>query len=78
MAREWTADEILDLARGYQEVSVLAAAADLELAARLAARFSQGRDAARVSLQATGLDGTTQALDVVPMPASEIPADWYI
>ena len=51
---------------------------DLELAARLAARFSQGRDAARVTLQATGLDGTTQSLDVVPMPAGEIPADWYI
>ena len=51
---------------------------DLELAARLAARFSQGRDATRVSLQATGLDGKTRELDVVPMPASEIPADWYI
>jgi hypothetical protein len=51
---------------------------DLELAARLAARFSQGRDAPRVSLQATGLDGATQVLDVAPLPAGEIPEDWYI
>jgi tRNA-specific 2-thiouridylase len=51
---------------------------DLELAARLAARFSQGRDAPRVTLEATGLDGETRLLDVIPMPASEIPPDWYI
>jgi hypothetical protein len=51
---------------------------DLELAARLAARFSQGRDAPRVSLQATGLDGAVRELEVTPMPANEIPADWYI
>ena len=51
---------------------------DLELAARLAARFSQGRDAPRVSLQAIGLDGTIRELDVAPMTANEIPPDWYI
>jgi tRNA-specific 2-thiouridylase len=51
---------------------------DLELAARLAARFSQGRDAQHVTLEATGLDGETRLLDVIPMPASEIPPDWYI
>jgi hypothetical protein len=51
---------------------------DLELAARLAARFGQGRDAACVTLQATGLDGKTRELEVTPMPANDIPADWYL
>jgi hypothetical protein len=51
---------------------------DLELAARLAARFSQGRDAPRVSLQAIGLDGTIRELEVEPMTANDIPPDWYI
>ena len=52
--------------------------ADLELAARLTARFSQGRDAQQVTVQVTDKDGGSQTLEVAPLPASEIPADWYI
>jgi tRNA-specific 2-thiouridylase len=51
---------------------------DIELAARLTARFSQGRDAGRVTVAVKQLDGMTQTLDVIPMPSDEIPEDWYV
>ncbi|MGD8630231.1 MAG: tRNA (5-methylaminomethyl-2-thiouridylate)-methyltransferase [Gammaproteobacteria bacterium] len=54
------------------------AAGDLELAARLTARFSKGRDAASVTVQAGDLDGNVQTLEVAPLPTEEIPADWYL
>jgi len=50
---------------------------DLELAARLTARFSQGRDADRVTVEIVEKD-VRQSLDVAPLPADEIPADWYL
>lgn len=51
---------------------------DIELAARLTARFSQGRDAGRVTVAVKRLDGVTHILDVIPMPSEEIPEDWYV
>jgi tRNA-specific 2-thiouridylase len=51
---------------------------DIELAARLTARFSQGRDAGRVTVAVKQLDGMTQMLDVIPMPSDEIPEEWYV
>ena len=36
MSKSWTADEVLQLARGYQAACVLAAAADLNLFGSLA------------------------------------------
>jgi hypothetical protein len=51
---------------------------DLTLAARLTARYSQGRDAAQVEVEATGLDGKTQHLRVAPLPADEIPSEWLL
>ncbi len=51
---------------------------DIELAARLTARFSQGRDAGRVTVAVKQLDGMTQTLDVIPMPSDEIPENWYV
>ncbi len=51
---------------------------DLELVARLTARFSQGREAASVRVGFTGLDGSRQELDVAPLAAAEIPQQWYI
>jgi hypothetical protein len=51
---------------------------DIELAARLTARFSQGRDAERVTVEVTGKDGASRALAVKPYPAGQVPADWYI
>jgi tRNA U34 2-thiouridine synthase MnmA/TrmU len=51
---------------------------DIELAARLTARFSQGRDAYRVTIEVNTKGAATHSLDVVPLPTDEIPAGWYI
>jgi hypothetical protein len=51
---------------------------DLELAARLVARFSQGRDADRVELELTDLVGNCRKIGVTPFPAAELPAEWYL
>ena len=53
--------------------------ADIELAARLTARFSQGRDARRVTVAVNQPgDMAPTLLDVVPMPSEDIPVDWYV
>jgi hypothetical protein len=52
--------------------------ADLELAARVTARFSQGRDAARVEVELSVLDGESRRFEVSPLPAGEIPQHWYL
>ena len=53
-------------------------AADIELAARLTARFSQGRDAEQVTIEIKPIDADVRRLDVVPLTADEIPAGWYL
>jgi tRNA U34 2-thiouridine synthase MnmA/TrmU len=53
-------------------------ASDIDLAARLTARFSQGRDAEKVAVQVTQKDGGSQILAVTPMPADQIPVEWYL
>ncbi|MCM8856485.1 MAG: tRNA (5-methylaminomethyl-2-thiouridylate)-methyltransferase [Candidatus Thiodiazotropha sp.] len=51
---------------------------DVELIARLVARYSQGRNADEVELQFTDLAGDTRILKVHPMQAHEIPKEWLI
>lgn len=51
---------------------------DLLLAARLTARFSQGRDAERVTVAITKRDGETRTVEVTPFGTDEVPADWYV
>jgi tRNA-uridine 2-sulfurtransferase len=51
---------------------------DLELAARLTARFGKGRDADRVSVAITDRAGRTRTLHVAPLTADQIPAGWYL
>jgi tRNA U34 2-thiouridine synthase MnmA/TrmU len=51
---------------------------DITQAARIAARFSQGRDAEKVSVLYTSKDGKEQMIDIPPMPVSEIQQEWYI
>lgn len=53
-------------------------AADIELAARLVARYGQGRDADLVELEVMDRDGTTRALKVEPIKPHEIPQEWHI
>jgi hypothetical protein len=55
-----------------------AGADDLELAARIAARFSKGRDAAEVTIEVTGKDGAVRKLTVAPLPSAQIPQEWYL
>ena len=52
--------------------------ADLTLAARLAARFSQGRDAPSVTVTATDRGGRTRVLNVTPLPSGDVPQAWYV
>ncbi len=51
---------------------------DKLLAARISARFGQGRDAAEVEMEITDPDGHAQLLAVKPLAADEIPQDWYV
>ena len=51
---------------------------DFKLAARIAARFSQGREADSVTVKTTSKDGEEKQFDITPMPASEIKQEWYI
>ena len=51
---------------------------DVQLAARLAARYSKGRDAGRVTMQLTDLQGRVRQLSVVPLPPEQVPAEWYL
>ncbi len=53
-------------------------AGDLELAARLTARFGQGRDAAAVTVEVRHCRGGTETLTVPPLPQDSIPAEWYL
>jgi tRNA U34 2-thiouridine synthase MnmA/TrmU len=51
---------------------------DIELIARVVARYSQGRNADQVELSFTDLSGDSRLLKVVPMPAHELPKEWLI
>jgi len=53
-------------------------AEDLDLAAQITARFSQGRDADTVEVEVRLLDGSKQTLRVRPIAAEAIPRDWYL
>jgi tRNA-uridine 2-sulfurtransferase len=52
--------------------------ADLAFAARLVARFSQGRDAERVRVEVTPLGQPPRSLEVAPLTTDEIPGEWYL
>ncbi len=51
---------------------------DIRLAARITGRFSQGRDAAVVSVEVTDRDGARRTLEVPPLDAGEVPQEWYV
>ncbi len=51
---------------------------DLELAARMVARYSQGRNAERVELEVREKDGATRTLAVTPMSPGEIQKGWQL
>jgi tRNA U34 2-thiouridine synthase MnmA/TrmU len=51
---------------------------DLDFAARLLARFSQGRGADKVTVEIHARGAAPRRLDVVPLHADEIPQSWYL
>jgi len=51
---------------------------DLRLAARLVARYSQGRDTPSVTVEIHRHNGVTDAVNVEPLKPHEIPEEWYI
>ena len=51
---------------------------DIELAARLTARFGKGRESEAVTLTVTDTTGNTREITVTPLTASDIPAEWYL
>lgn len=53
-------------------------AEDFHLVARLAARFSAGRDAEQVRVEVHSREGAVWNLDVTPLSPDEIPQEWYV
>jgi len=51
---------------------------DLQLAARLVARYSQGRDADRVTLEIRDSGGNSRELTVKPLAPHDIPPGWLL
>jgi tRNA U34 2-thiouridine synthase MnmA/TrmU len=51
---------------------------DLQLAARLIARYGKGKDAARVCVEISGNGCPPRMLEVCPLSPDEIPSEWYI
>jgi tRNA-specific 2-thiouridylase len=51
---------------------------DLELAARLTARFGQGRTAERVSVTVRDAAGSERVLNVRPLAPADVPPSWYL
>ena len=52
--------------------------ADLELAARIVARYGQGREADRVEVEYRERDGSTRTLRVAPLPSDALPKAWIL
>ena len=51
---------------------------DLELAARVVARFSQGRDESSVDVEVTDKQGVSRVIAVRPFGLAEMPEAWYL
>ncbi len=51
---------------------------DLLLAGRITARYGQGRDAEEVTIQLREKDKPERLITVKPMPADEIPEEWFV
>jgi tRNA-specific 2-thiouridylase len=53
-------------------------AADLELAARILGRYSQGRNEPEITVRIAKPDGVATDVQVAPLGGSEIPQDWHV
>ncbi|MEZ5560985.1 MAG: hypothetical protein R3E86_20890 [Pseudomonadales bacterium] len=55
-----------------------AGSGDIELAARIVARYSQGRDAPLVTVSVEHPDGRGETLNVVPLPQERMQRSWHV
>ena len=53
-------------------------AEDLYLAARITARYGQGRDAEHVDINVMNKDGSERTIQVKPLKKEEMPKEWYV
>jgi tRNA U34 2-thiouridine synthase MnmA/TrmU len=51
---------------------------DLQLAARITARYSKGREAGKVSLEMRKPGGEVENLEVTPLPPGDLPEEWHV
>ena len=51
---------------------------DLALAARIVARYSQGKNAPEVELEYRDTEGNARALKVAPLPPHEMKPEWML
>jgi tRNA-specific 2-thiouridylase len=51
---------------------------DIELAARITARFGHGKTADQVEIEASFTDGSSKLLKVEPLPPDQLLNDWYV
>jgi tRNA U34 2-thiouridine synthase MnmA/TrmU len=51
---------------------------DLVLAARIAGRFSQGREADSIEVEIVAKNGVARQMSVVPLRTDEVPEAWYL
>ena len=56
----------------------VASDSDLEFAARICARYSKGRNAETVTIEARRTNGDTTTLVVKPMPSADIKPEWHV
>ena len=52
--------------------------AQVEQAARIVARYSQGKMADEVELEYVDKDGNARELKVAPLPPDELPEEWMV
>ena len=52
--------------------------ADLEYAARITARFSQGKNSDKVTVETRRPNGEVKSLEITPMKPSEMHEEWYV
>jgi len=51
---------------------------DIQLAARITARYSKGQAAASVTVQVTDIQGVSRMLEVEPLSPAEMPESWHL
>jgi tRNA-specific 2-thiouridylase len=76
--KQFTHFKVLDHSSPLVLLDGEVSAEDIELAASIVGRYSQGRECESVQVQVTTQSGVSWVLNVTPLKSTEIPQDWYI